>query len=469
MGNAISTLSASIKPSLKPQEGPQEAFLSSPADIVIYGGSAGGGKTYGLLLEPLRHITTNKEFTAVIFRKNAVNIKNPGGLWDESMKLYPSTRGIPTAHVSEWRWKKGGRMKMAHLQHEDTVLEWQGAQIPLILFDELTHFSMTQFFYMLSRNRSTCGVKPYTRATTNPDAESWVATFIEWWIDQETGFPIPERSGVIRWFIRINDVIIWADTSEELIEEYSTPEQEVIPKSVTFIPSKLEDNKELMRKDPGYKANLLAQSRVEKGRLLDGNWKIKPMAGMYFKRHEVQIVPAAPDGITHVVRKWDLAATEESEGSNPDWTVGVKMGVTRSGKYVVLDVVRVRKRASEVRTIVKNVASQDGYTVKIHLSQDPGQAGKDQIQSYVTMLAGYKVTHGRETGDKVTRAEPFAAQWQHGNVEIVEAPWNEAYLSELENFPSLNTKDDQVDGSSGAFTHLAKNNLIVWERLGKGR
>ena len=84
-----------------------------------------------------------------------------------------------------------------------SVYDWQGAQITLICFDELTHFSAHQFFYMVSRNRSTCGVRPYIRATCNPDADSWVADLLAWWIDQETGLPIRERAGVVRYYIRI--------------------------------------------------------------------------------------------------------------------------------------------------------------------------------------------------------------------------------------------------------------------------
>ena len=82
----------------------------------------------------------------------------------------------------------------------------------MIGFDELTHFSRSQFLYMLSRNRSTCGVRPYMRATTNPDADSWVADFIAWWIDQDTGLAIPERSGVVRYFTTISDEVIWGDS-----------------------------------------------------------------------------------------------------------------------------------------------------------------------------------------------------------------------------------------------------------------
>ena len=104
--------------------------------------------------------------------------------------------------MNEWRWPHGSKIKFSHLQLETTVHDWQGAQIALICFDELTHFTAYQFFYMVSRNRSTCGVKPYIRATCNPDADSWVAEFLAWWIDHETGYPIPERVGVLRYYIR---------------------------------------------------------------------------------------------------------------------------------------------------------------------------------------------------------------------------------------------------------------------------
>lgn len=73
---------------------------------------------------------------------------------------------------------------------------------------------------MMSRNRSTCGVRPYIRATCNPDADSWVAELIAWWIDQDTGYPIPERSGRIRYFIRYDDKMIWGDTRQELVSKF---------------------------------------------------------------------------------------------------------------------------------------------------------------------------------------------------------------------------------------------------------
>ena len=107
---------------------------------------------------------------------------------------------------------------------------------------------------MLSRNRSTCGVKPYVRATCNPDSDKWVADFVSWWIDQDTGYPIRERSGVIRYMCVVNNVIYWGDSPEELAKDHNIMPEDC--KSVTFIASQLQDNKILMKSDPSYLANL---------------------------------------------------------------------------------------------------------------------------------------------------------------------------------------------------------------------
>jgi len=264
---------------IRPQEGPQQAFLACPADIAIYGGAAGGGKSWALLMEPLRHVH-NGQFGAVFFRRTTVQVRNEGGLWDESAKLYPLLNADPKEHVLTWDFPSGASVSFAHLEHDKTVHNWQGSQIPLICFDELTHFSEKQFWYMVSRNRSMCGVRPYIRATCNPDVDSWVAKFIAWWINEETGFPIKERAGVLRWFVRVNDQLVWGDSAEELRRDHPN----IPAKSLTFVPASLQDNKALMEADPGYMANLLSLPTVERERLLNGNWKIRPAAGMFFQR-----------------------------------------------------------------------------------------------------------------------------------------------------------------------------------------
>jgi len=440
-------------PIIKPQPGPQEAFMSSQADIVIYGGAAGGGKTFALLMEAIRHIN-NKAFRCAIFRRTYTQVKQPGGLWDESGELYPLLGGKSnSSDTLSWRFPSGMKVTFNYLQAEKDIYQYQGAQIPLIMFDEVTHFSERQFFYMLSRVRSTSGVKGYIRATCNPDPDSWVARFIDWWI-QEDGYPDASRAGVIRWFIRKGDDIIWGDTREKLVEQYGPKTR---PKSVTFIPATLSDNQILMDKDPEYESNLDALPMVERAQLKGGNWKIKPAAGTYFKRDQflycdIQDVPK----IKRKVRYWDRAATEPNASNpDPDWTVGVLMGICELGRPYVLDVERFRQGPAGVVRNIKAAAARDGTGVEIGIEQDPGQAGKSEAQSLISALSGYRCKAVRADKKKVIRALPYSAQVQAGNVTIVRAPWNDAYGRELESFDgSERGKDDQVDGSSGAFNFI---------------
>lgn len=442
---------------LAPQPGPQTQFFTSPADIIIYGGAAGGGKTFALLLEALRHKDV-KNFTAAIFRKNYVQITSPGGLWDASMKIYNQVDGAVPHKSPRLNWTFGGgeKLSFAHIETDDGLSRWQGSEIAYIGFDELTHFTKKQFLYMLSRNRSTCGVKPYVRATCNPDADSWVADFIQWWWDPNTGYPIEERSGRLRWMLNLKDVIYWADTKEELVEKYECKPED--PKSVTFIASKLEDNKILMESDPSYLSNLKALAEIDMERLLYGNWKIKPSAGKFFKRAQVEMLDILPDDIVYYCRAWDLAATDEDENGDADYTAGVLYGRRKNGKFVVIDVINQQIKAGDVRKLIKEVALSDrnkyGWMCMVRVPQDPGAAGKIVARELIKDLAGFNVKADTVSGSKEVRATPHAAQWQNGNVQIMRGAWNEIFFSQLESFPE-SKHDDIVDASSDAFNELA--------------
>jgi len=294
----------------RPQEGFQMKALATPADIAILGGAAGLGKTFALLMEPLRNVHVDG-FGGVIFRRTSPQIRNEGGLWDTSMGLYTYAGAKPKETFLEWEFPRGPKIKFSHLEHEKNILDWQGSQIPYIGFDELTHFTKKMFFYLLSRNRSTCGVTPYVRATCNPDPDSWVAELIEWWIDQDTGFPIPERDGKVRYFMMDGNKYIWGDSPEEVIEkawyflekivESSGLDPRVFVKSITFITGTIYDNKALLSTNPQYLSNLLAQDKATKAALFDGNWKtvisdndIYPYAeflGLFQNLYEVEQEP----------------------------------------------------------------------------------------------------------------------------------------------------------------------------------
>lgn len=428
----------------------QELCLSSSADIVIFGGAAGGGKTWALLIEPLRHIH-NKDFGAVIFRRTIPEVTKEGGMWDESGKIYPLLDAKPNENEKQYVFPSGSRITFSHLQHEKNLADWRGAQIPLIEFDQLETFDESMFFYMLSRNRSTCGIAPYVRASANPEP-GWLADLLSWWI-AEDGYANLEKAGIIRWFIRANDAIVWADTREEL--EMSYPESR--PKSMTFIPSTVWDNPILLEKDPGYLANLQALSNVDRERLLGdqkrgGNWKIKPAAGKVFNRDWFEIVDAVPAG-GREVRFYDLAATEKKLATDdPDNTASVKMKKV-AGIYYVLDCTEEALDPARIDAAIRNRASQDGFSVAIRFEVEGGASGKRDARSIVTMLAGYDVKGIRPQGDKLLRSKPLAAQALAGNVKLLRGSWNERWLNHMHAIPD-GKHDDIHDASAGAFNEL---------------
>lgn len=430
---------------IEPQPGPQRAFLTTQADIAFYGGEAGGGKTYALLLEPLYDVH-NPDFGAVIFRRTTKQVMSEGGLWDTASDLYGSLGAKPNLNDLRWTFPSGAKVTFAHMEHEKNRLDWQGSQIPLIEFDELTHFTWKQFSYMMSRNRSTSGAQSRMRGTLNPDADHWVRQFIDWWIGED-GYAIPERSGVIRWFIVRDDEVIWAGSRAALQLEYPG----CLPKSFTFIPAGLDDNPILTQKDPAYRASLEALPRVERERLLGGNWNIRPQAGEYFQRSWFPVVDALPAGLEYV-RSWDLAASEkERDADDPDFTVGLLLGRDRaSGRFYVAHVERMRATPGAVRQAVLNTASQDPVGTRVRIPQDPGQAGKSQAQDFVSALVGRRVITKPVSGDKVTRAGPASSQAEAGNISVLRAPWNDVFFAELEAFPNEMTHDDQVDALSDA-------------------
>lgn len=434
---------------IAPQAGPQTEFLTTAADIAIYGGAAGGGKSFALLLEPLRHYH-NARFGAVIFRRNSTMIRNEGGLWDESVNLYRKLGAHPREAFLDWTFQTGSRVKFGHIEHEKNVHDWHGSQIAFIGFDELTQFTERMFFYMLSRNRSTSGVPGYIRATCNPDADSWVRKFIDWWIDAD-GYPIKSRSGIIRWFIRQEDAIIWGASREELVKRYGA---DSLPKSFTFIPSNIHDNQILLSKDPSYLANLNSLSRVDRLRLLGGNWNVRATAGEMFQREWFRTVKAIPSGWSSAIRFWDRAATRPSpEKPDPDWTRGLLLYKYPNKTFLVADLRSVRDSPGRVEQLVLNTANFDGRHIQVMSQQDPGSAGVSEAERFTHLLQGFIVKTETMDRDKITRAKSVSAQCEAGNVMVLEAPWNLDFFTELENFPD-GKHDDIVDVLSGAFNEL---------------
>ena len=450
---------------LRPNAGPQEEFLSTSADIAIYGGAAGAGKSYALLLEPLRWKDL-RGFESVTFRRQSVQLTTGGGLWDTSQDLYPKFGGVskmsPRYH---WVFPSGAKMAFDHLQFEKSVASWDGSQLALVNFDELQHFSASQFFYMLSRNRTMCGIKPYMRATCNPDPDSFLLPLLNWYLDEE-GYPRPERSGVLRYFIRLKGELYWFDSEEEARKYYPGRR----PRSFTFISAKLSDNPILMETNPDYEANLDAMLEYERKRLAEGNWHARPSAGELFKSYYWKFLDDAPSNLVKVIRYWDKAGTMPNESNpDPDWTSGTKIGIDRYSRIIILDQVRFRMEPGDVELKIKEYAERDGKDIEIWLEQDPGAAGKAEASYYNKNLLGYNVRFNPKRTSKLTYWGPFASQVKQGNVYLVRGPWIDSFINELAGVTDGTQPghDDQADSASGGFMMLVNymDNIGVGDAL----
>lgn len=267
------------------QKGGQENTLRSVADITICGGNRGGGKTYLLLLEGLKDVL-HPNFNGIILRNERDDLTD---IINKSYDIYSHYGEYRKAKDSMyWEYTAGGTMSFSFHSgnYNDFVVRFQGREYPYIGIDEITHTTYAKFKYLLTTNRNSKGIRNRVVGTCNPDPDSWVAQFIDWWITPE-GTPDKSKDGVLRYCFMTGETVqdvIWGDTKEEvyeksqhLIDRVRKPGEDwknyII--SVTFIRAELDDNKKLLNSDPTYKARLAGQSDEQVARDLEGNWRFK--------------------------------------------------------------------------------------------------------------------------------------------------------------------------------------------------
>lgn len=486
------------------QPGPQSVAAESTADIVIFGGAAGGGKSFWLLLECLKYYWLSG-YEAVIIRRTSTQLVGAGSIWEESRPIYSRLKGVSTESPHrKWAFPSGAKIWASHCQHEkDLEGQHQGKQYACVALDELTQFTEPMFWYFYNRMRTRCGIRPTLRATCNPDPDSFVARLIDWWLD-ENGDPIPERSGVVRWMTRSGEDIVWGDTAEELVAHVEVPPNSPdsfdplsVINSFTFVSSKVTDNQKLLDADPGYYGRLLMLPPVEQARYLHGNWKTRPAAGDFFQRgwfRQLADTEAlarlrrdpTPDLYTKRLRIYDLASTPvrgclvpdvkrpegfapRPEGYEPaDWSASLLVCEARAPagvqgqdpKYVLEDLQRYKDTPGALREWIKRQAKIDGPSTRVAFFVDPGQAGVDQIEQYKKDLRGlarvlelptkagprdYSGTPAKQRNALIASRAAY-----NGQVYYRAHPDMHLFFNELEAFPDKHVHDDWVDTLSGA-------------------
>jgi len=393
----------------------QKVFLRTYALEALFGGAAGGGKSSALLMAALQYVDV-PGYSAILFRRTYADLALPGAIMDRFTSWI--------ANYDDVRWNSnnytavfpsGARISFGYLNNQQDYLRYKGAEFQFIGMDEVTEIRESDYRYLFSRLRRPAKgqlsqVPLRMRSASNP-APNWV----------RQRFIVEGR------------------------------EQGRI-----FVPSKLHDN-------PGidadsYRQALQALDPVERRRLEEGDWWTTSLGTLFERENFIIIdsheVPAITSN-ARAVRFWDLAATEPSQSNpNPDWTVGTLM-LFDGGVSYILDVKKARVKGEKVEQLVAQTAYEDGTAVSIRMEQEPGSSGKALVDQYARyVVPGYDFMGIRSTGDKVTRARPFAASVANGNVRIVRSPWLTEWLDEFASFPEACDHDDQVDSAVGAFTHL---------------
>lgn len=462
---------------------------SKGIDIVFFGGGGGGGKSWSILVDNLRFIDDPNYFS-IFFRRTNTELEQ--GLWLEAVKMYrPLLQYQDGPNKGKWIgqakirekdkvivFPSGARSKFTYMQYDKDADSHYGSEYSRIYWDEFQMFSEYQFHVLRSRNRSRAKVKAAMRMTLNPDPDHFMYEWIQPFIDEE-GYPDKDLGGRTRYFLIVRGELHTSWDLSELKDKF--PDKN--PKTYTYIPANLDDNKVLMELEPDYKDNLDSLPEKKRKQLLLGCWERMEDTGVFFQREWLREVVTLPPKCK-IVRGWDKAHVEPSETYRyPDYTASIKMAKDRQGNiYLMGDyhptckdkdtnvLGRFRRRSGERNKFMLAQARLDGTDCEIVLPKDPG-GGIVEFEESCKMFAeeGFVVRQDPVANNKskVDRFAPFAAAAENGLVHILTNTFDkdtlDAYLTELESLvderSTSRRKDDWADATASAYNYICRQRV----------
>lgn len=315
----------------------------------------------------------------------------------------------------------------------------------------------------------------------NPDPDHELCKLIQWYLDAD-GYPMKERDGVIRYFVRRDGDFVWGESKEELIEKFGPKAR---PLSFTFISATIDDNPIMDSDNPDYRAFLEGLNPVDKARLLHGNWLVRPQGSNYVTRSMFKVTNTLPPAAKKC-RAWDKASTEPSDVTRyPDFTASIGMAKDSDGNYYIYGDFheeshdegsnvkgKFRKNIGARDAIILKQALYDGAEVDVILPQDPGAAGaaefRESAKKIVEAGCVCKADPMPSNKSKLTKFSPFASAVENGLVYIVENTFDketlDAFFKELESFDgnrsTAHRKDDWPDTCATAFNYLSAKRVV---------
>jgi len=398
-------------------------FLSCPATVALFGGAAGGGKTAALLMDWLRH-TNTPGAVGLIARHMESDLDL---LWPVAVAMYSQfdENGLPLVHFRSSKgsrditWPSGAKLYFRRLGDVDFE-RYRGPEFAWIGIEEADQCSIEAIMYMVSRLRTTTGIRPVLRMTCNPNPDHTLAQFVDPFYLINDGGPSDGEanramSGVIRWFVRTaKGGFVFGNTPEEAAEQGDVGVE--MARSFAFIPALTSDNAFI---DPDYLANLALQGPVRSLQLSRGNWRVRAdFRGMLRHGWWGQVTaPLAP--ILRRVRAWDFGARAPSKDyPDPDYTIGARVEWDVHSRWYVTDMVACREETPEVDTLLANTAEADGPAVTHILEQEPGAAGVSDIRTKSEVLRSSgkcgPIVVVKTNKNKLVKLQPVSNQLRWG-------------------------------------------------------
>ena len=382
---------------------------------------AGGGKSDYLLMAASQ-FCAYPGYAALIIRKSYPDLSLPGAIMDRAIEWWDGKHGIRW-HGTDHRmtWPSGAVIQFGHLGSATEHLRYQGAQLHFVGFDEATQIPANQLTYLHSRLRQAQGseIPIRYRLATNP-------------------------GGVSHDFVR---------------EEYVNGADGI---TKVYLPALLDENPGINKDE--YLERLARLDAVTRRQLEAGDWDVH-LSGGFFEVEKIGVCSRAevPEG-TPMFRIWDLAATPESPGTDPDWTVGILLAAVRD-EFWILDMRRIRKGPGDVEALVIETAIEDGRSVIVGIEQEPGSAGVIMKRHWATKLRGHIYRAIRSSNSKADRARPLASAMSNSLVKwAIEADGKGEMQAEFRAFsvdPRKYAHDDIVDTMSMAHNEATKTAWTV--------
>jgi len=420
------------KPTVK-----QQAFLWLDDFEIFYGGAVGGGKSDALLMAALQYVDI-PGYNALLIRDTYTNLVKPEGLL---------TRAHEWLHNSDARWKgdqkqyifpSGATISFSYLDGPQDHFNHMGAAYQFVGIDEIVSIRENQATFLFSRMRSR-DAESYKNDLkilydySDREIESFYQEYksIPLRFRAASNPPLAEQIARGEW---VKKRYVTKDTRDDRI----------------FIPAGLDDNPHLNKEE--YLTSLNRLDPITREQLLKGDWNIR-VKGRMFDRSWFHIVDQAPADARRV-RFYDPAHTEPSlKNPDPDWFAGCKASITEQGLVYFEHMSRWQKTPLSSKNAVVNQAKTDGRATQIVLEREPA-AGINLIDDYIRLLAGYAVKgYTSPKGYKNDQAMALASYAEAGNCYLVNGPWIEEFLDELEVYPD-GLHDDQLRAAVGAFNEL---------------